>query len=299
MKHSHIQWTDSTFNPWEGCTKVSAGCAHCYAETRNQRFSGGANWGKGAPRRRTSAANWKAPLKWNREMEGCHYSETRPEREFDAFGWRPHRARVFCASLADWLDDEVPIEWTRDLLSLIAQTPNLDWQLLTKRLENWRPRLAQLAEHEIAGIPGLGVLVAHRWLDGHAPSNVWLGTSVENQECAATRLPLLMDIPARVRFLSCEPLLGNIDLCHVVDWVIIGGESGPKARPFDLRWARALISQCRSTGVVVFMKQLGSNVIGNDTAVFQTKDKKGGDISEWPEDLQVRDFPQPVVTSRT
>src|SRR5438309_1214907 len=114
-ENTSIAWCNHTFNPWEGCTKVSAGCAHCYAETRNHRF-GADNWGKGKPRRRTSDANWKLPYKWNAQAEK-----------------HGTRLRVFCASLADWLDDEVPVEWLANLLKLIHQTPNLEWLMLTKR----------------------------------------------------------------------------------------------------------------------------------------------------------------------
>jgi protein gp37 len=140
-QNSNIEWTDNTWNPWIGCTKVSPGCANCYAEARDQRFAGGAHWGKGAPRQRTSAANWKQPLKWNREAaedvdDALH--------DFGADKYEaPQRPRVFCASLADWLDDEVPIEWLADLLGLIHATPFLDWQLLTKRPENWMARIEQ------------------------------------------------------------------------------------------------------------------------------------------------------------
>lgn len=153
--NSHIEWTDHTFNPWEGCTKWSPGCKNCYAETRNKRFAGGKNWGKGAPRRRTSAANWKQPLRWNRDAGTGRFLECPkcglrgnpptvcPTAGCSTFASEMDtaRPRVFCASLADWLDDEVPVEWLADLLSLIHATPNLDWLLLSKR-----PELAQSDE---------------------------------------------------------------------------------------------------------------------------------------------------------
>lgn len=272
MKDSKIEWTDHTFNPWIGCTKVSPGCANCYAEARDQRFAGGAHWGKGAPRRRTSAANWKQPLRWNdtvlRRLCGMH------------------RPRVFCASLADWLDDDVPIEWLADLLSLILATPNLDWLLLTKRPENF-DRVEQ-AGYRLEADPKWGELPndhpavkLHSWIGdwtilNKAPSNVWIGTTVEDQTRADERIPHLLKIPAKVRFLSCEPLLGPVDIefafpqtdpvllasmvtkpCEGVNWVICGGESGPNARPMHPDWARSLRDQCASAGVPFLFKQWG------------------------------------------
>lgn len=265
MKNSHIEWTDHTFNPWEGCTKVSPGCAHCYAEARNQRFSAGANWGPGAPRRRTSPANWKQPLAWNRAA--APYS-------VEIGKWiTPDRPRVFSASLADWLDPEVPIEWLRDFLALIALTPHLDWQLLTKRPEQWRPRLEALSTLEIAGLPGLGLVLAALWLDGQAPANIWIGATTEDQARADERIPQLLAIPARVRFLSCEPLLGPVEIISKIrdvfdaaplgrdvdlHWVICGGESGPGARPMHPIWARRIREQCEAVEVPFFFKQWGN-----------------------------------------
>ena len=277
MQNTKIEWTDHTFNPWEGCTKVSPGCANCYAENRNARFGGGTapNWGFGKPRRRTSVANWNQPLKWDLEAA--------------ASGTRP---RVFCASLADWLDDEVPIEWLADLLDLIRKTPNLDWLLLTKRPQNWRARVeavmafAMFSPAHHAMLPWLGM-----WHPDHdsgggvkgsptPPANVWIGTSVEDFEAARTRLHHLVSIPASVRFLSCEPLLGDPLLsAHTVDipwaggearggrdyspaltfihWVIVGGESGPHARPMHPDWARSIRDQCKAAEVAFHFKQWG------------------------------------------
>jgi protein gp37 len=284
MKNSNIEWCDHTFNPWEGCTKVSPGCTNCYAENRNARFGGGTamNWGKGAPRRRTSVQNWAQPVKWNRTEEMKMVSHA----EFAA-GIRP---RVFCASLADWLDDEVPIEWLADLLNLIQSTPSLDWLLLTKRPENWRSRMKEVRTFALRfETPDLHWFV-HAWLDRAdiaPPANVWIGTTVEDQARADERIPKLLKIPARVRFLSCEPLLGPVDLTRIawasdpvvpgaprtcltataamlgsvgrpaIDWVICGGESGPKARPMHPYWARSLRDQCYDADVPFLFKQWG------------------------------------------
>jgi protein gp37 len=246
MKNSPIEWTHHTFNPWIGCTKVDELCAHCYAEARDRRFTGGAHWGKGAPRQRTSHSYWGHPIAWD--------MLARAKRT---------RYRVFSASLADWLDDEVPIDWLADLLALIQATPNLDWQLLTKRPENWYDRVNQAFQ-----LGWNGDEWASTWLDGEAPANVWIGTSVGTQKSADTRIPQLLEIPARVRFLSCEPLLEQINLGeHVckaphcahasVDWVICGGESGSKARPMHPNWARSLRDQCAAGGVPFLFKQWG------------------------------------------
>lgn len=314
-ENSKIEWCDSTWNPWEGCTKVSPACAHCYAEAMNHRW-GKDNWGPGKPRRRTSEANWKQPLRWDEkawrsrvDRSGTIWTEKRRSDEgvvafSDRVGccgtlitvedwdrnkrWRP---RVFSASLADWLDDEVPIEWLADFLKLIHDTPNLDWLLLTKRPENWKERIAGVAEHvcdsDHEGREDAAWL-ADKWRSGNAPENVWMGATVENQEYADKRIPELLKIPAKVRFLSMEPLLGPVDLTAVkqtvapgyfgdclqwyhrghvhvrsntpypkIDWVITGGESGPKAQPSHPDWFRSLRDQCQAAGVAYFHKQNG------------------------------------------
>lgn len=289
MENSKIEWTDHSFNPWRGCTKVSPGCANCYAETlshRNPAVLG--QWGPGKPRVRAAAAMWRKPIKWNREAGFDEYHRLEGNKRQRVLGLPeipPDRPRVFCASLADWLDDEVPVEWLADLLGLIHDTPNLDWLLLTKRPQNWKPRLLAVYEH--TQDHKLAAFVNAWGARGEAPANVWIGTSVEDQQRADERIPHLLEIPARVRFLSCEPLLGAVDLrepvqigrrrvmegilpTHVagdvsttfkgldgIHWVIAGGESGPHARPMHPDWARGLRDQCAAAGVAFFMKQMG------------------------------------------
>lgn len=275
MKNSPIEWCDHTWNPWEGCTKVSPGCAHCYAEARSARWSGGTapNWGPGVPRRRTGAAYWRQPLVW--DAASRHLAAAIAAGATPYIGEAYRRPRVFCASLADWLDHEVPVAWRADLLALIKATPHLDWLLLTKRPESWRARLAEVVAMEIAEGPAgvdqcSGAALAAAWLNGAAPANVWLGTTVEDQTRADERLPHLREIPARVRFLSCEPLLGPVDLLEYgaplgsrqptlpgIHWVIAGGESGRGARPMHPDWARSLRAQCAAVGVPFFFKQWG------------------------------------------
>ncbi len=239
MKHSNIEWTTHTFNPWIGCTKVSPGCAHCYAETLNKRM-GWTQWGDAGERFRTSAHNWSEPRRWNREAAKTG-----------------QRARVFCASLADWLDYKAPTAWRVELLALIEETPHLDWLLLTKRPESWNARM-----HEAMGA---GSQLAHAWLNGTAPANVWIGTSIEDQQRAEERMPEIAEIPARVKFLSVEPRRGPLErsawltasIVPEVQWVIVGGESGPGAREMKSEWVRALRDECAMAGVAFFFKQWG------------------------------------------
>ena len=222
-KFSSIEWTDHTFNPWWGCTKVSPACDHCYAESLARRF-GHDVWSRGQPRRFLSDSYWQQPLRWNAVAERSG-----------------RRQRVFCASMADvfeWRKGLTP--WRERLWRLIDETPNLDWLLLTKR-----PHLAALLTPW-----------GEEW-----PHNVWLGATVENQRFANKRIPHLESSRACVRFLSCEPLLGPLDLdrwlSRGVDWVIAGGESGPKARPSDPDWFYNLRKQCTENSIPFLFKQWG------------------------------------------
>lgn len=304
-----IAWTQSTFNPWIGCTKVSPGCANCYAEVSPASKFSGVEWGTGKPRRRTVASNWSKPLRWN-----------------TAAKLSGERHLVFCASLSDWLDDAVPVEWLADLLGLIASTPKLSWQLLTKRPENWKLRLTAVVSLQDVEQPRMGwrgIATAIGWLRGNAPANVWVGTTVEDQKRADERIPHLLAIPAAVRFLSVEPQIEAIDLqanlggtiesrevqngWHGIHWVIVGGESGHKARPFDLAWMRSIIASCAVAVVPVFCKQLGAKPFVVDIdyeeaggrpfarevpRALNLRDSHGGDWNEWPADLRVRQFPE-------
>jgi protein gp37 len=297
-----------TFNPWIGCTKVDELCAHCYAATQDKfRHWTPEGWGPGKPRKRTSAANWAKVKAWNASAAKVGV-----------------RLRVFCASLADWLDDDgVPIEWLADLLELIRTTPHIDWLLLTKRPQNWRSRIEaitttniDLAAWLLAWLLGPGEFGTGPF-DGlqspGAPENVWIGTSVGTQKSADTRIPELLKIPARVRFLSCEPLLEEVDISWAlpwtkevgervatiedatlrqlgenllakdaekpfVDWVICGGESGTGARPMHPDWAGTLREQCAAAGVPFFMKQWGewAPCAETSTTVSITAEKPGG-----------------------
>ncbi len=311
MKNTKIEWADHTWNPWRGCTKVSPGCAHCYAEAlskRNPAVLG--QWGQGAPR--VLAKNWSEPYRWN--------DHPRVDDETNQIA----TTMVF-PSLCDWLDEEVPIEWLARFLELIHATPNLTWLLLTKRPQNWW-------RVDEAWRVGNLLMPAKRWLarwhDGNPPANVWLGVSVEDQPRAVERIPRLLMIPAALRWLSLEPLLGPVDLTHLdlgattknwcqidaltgrhtdmshpclsvpkVDWLVIGGESGPRARPCNIQWIRNLVRDGQGAGVDVFVKQVGACPVTTMT-VGQDHDDlrafshpKGGDPDEWPSDLRVRQWP--------
>lgn len=245
---SKIEWTHATFNPWVGCEKVSPACDNCYAEGWAKRTGQSALWH--GERRRTTEAYWRGPLKWDAAAAAAGV-----------------RKRVFCASLADVFDDRVPDEWRGDLFELIDATPNLDWLLLTKRPQNiGRLMKACNSLNSIANFAKL-------W------PNVWLGTTVENQEEMAKRVGHLLYVSATVHFLSCEPLLQHILLppadtyWHSLDWVICGGESGSGARHMEPRWAQALRDECADMGIAFFMKQMARK-------------------APIPEDLMVRQFPR-------
>lgn len=220
-ENSAIEWTDATFNPWWGCAKVSPGCDNCYAQAFAARLLPHHTtlWEPNGERRYFGEEHWSAPLRW--------------ERKARKLG---KRLRVFCASMADVFDNADDLPPLREMLwDLIRKTPNLDWLILTKRIGN------------VAKMVPFGTI----W-----PPNIWLGISVVNQEEADRDIPKLCMLPARVRFLSCEPLLGPIHLdCEGLDWVIVGGESGPRARRMDEEWAIDLVTRCMETATAVFMKQ--------------------------------------------
>jgi protein gp37 len=227
-----IRWTDHTFNPWWGCTKVSPGCDNCYANTLAKRY-GHDIWGNNTERRFLSENNWRQPLKWNQMAEAQH-----------------KRHKIFCASMADLFEYRDDLVQPRvRVLDLIEATRHLDWQVLTKRPQNIRKMLPA---------------------DYVYPPNLWLGTTVENQEMADKRIRrLLENVGAAVRFLSCEPLLGPVDIRNYlrpngdgakIDWVIVGGEAGHNSRPMNPNWAASLIRQCTEAGVPVFYKQWGDYV---------------------------------------
>ncbi|MCX7310245.1 MAG: DUF5131 family protein [Alphaproteobacteria bacterium] len=236
-----IEWTDRTFNPWIGCQEVGTDCDNCYARIMNNiwKWNGG-TWGPHAPRKRTAESTWKNPLRWAKEAAETGKS-----------------LRVFCASLADVFDNQAPDGARDDLFDLIRKTPELDWQLLTKRPEN------------------ISKMLPADWNDGYA--NVWLGVTAGNQEYYDRRWSILRGIPAKARFISYEPALGPLKIAghwgHYPDWIICGGESGSKARYMEPQWAYDLRDECRRLDVAFFMKQMTKK-------------------APIPDDLLVREFPE-------
>lgn len=273
-KETGISWTHSTFNPWRGCQRVSPGCENCYAETlskRNHALLG--QWGPpatGGTRVIASPAMWREPVKWNAAA---------------AKTGQVHR--VFCSSLADVFEDLPELEEPRAWLwELISATSNLTWMLLTKRPQNV---VRMVPNRWLCMIPVGGGFGLPIW-----PRNVWIGTTVEDQQRADERIPhLLRGIPrVAVKFLSVEPQLTHVDLTPWLSdlhWVIQGGESGPGARPFDLEWADSLRAQCAEAGVAYFFKQMGARPINGMWT--RGADKAGADPAFWEPERRVQQFP--------
>jgi protein gp37 len=249
MKDTAIEWADDTFNGWWGCTEVGPGCDHCYARELSRRY-GKDVWGPGKERSRNSAKYWEdEPKKF--------------ERAAISIG---RRRRVFFNSMSDVFDAEVSQQWRIDLFNRILRTSYLDWLLLTKRIGR--------------AVKDSDFIKLCR--DDARCAPIWLGTSVEDQIRFNLRINNLSQSPADLAFLSAEPLLGPIDIRgheEAIDWVIVGGESGPDPRPMNIEWARQLKDQCKAAGVAFFMKQLGG---------YPDKRKS---LDQFPDDLRIREFP--------
>jgi protein gp37 len=342
---SAIEWTDATWNPTTGCAKVSPGCAHCYIEhTPAFRIAG-------------------------RRFEQGHIPlQLHPDRLEQPLHWRTPR-RVFVNSLSDLFHDDLHDEFIDRVFAVMALSPWHTYQVLTKRAERMRAYLNGLTFERVRiwmNRAAVGELTRRTPAGGFVPTgaenlttiarrtmeylyrfepdkmprrtygppfpNVWLGVTVENQRFADERIPLLLQTPAALRFISAEPLLGPLRLDHMdverfagdagyycinaltgrnrdmgrpcrdvprVDWIIVGGESGSGARPFNLAWARSILQQCQTAGVPCFVKQLGARPTGRCTLecafdhTMRFADRKAGDPAEWPADLRVREFPSP------
>ena len=305
-----IEWTDVTWNPVTGCTKVSAGCKHCYAERAFPRVY--------SPRKFTDVQ--------------CH-----PARLDAPLHWRKPRM-VFVNSMSDLFHSAVRGIFIDQVFAVMALTPQHTYQILTKRPERMQQYAADAREYVQAIVSERKPASPPRhWY--HAPDNriqwplpnVWLGVSVEDQATADERIPMLWDTPAAVRFVSCEPLLGLIDLSPYlqigtrtkgvfrpdIDWVIVGGESGPGARPCNIDWIRDILSLCRVAGVPAFCKQLGARPTVDDPGCernlpwlykpgffddehpwMRLDDRKGANPDEWPSDLRVREYPASLEDKR-
>ncbi len=286
---TNIEWTNETWNPVRGCSIVSEGCRNCYAMHQAHRFSGPGKPYEGLTRSTPSGPKWTGKIRLV------------PEVLDQPFRWRKPR-RVFVNSMSDLFHEDVPPIWVRTVFDKMERAPQHTFQVLTKRPERMLDMLTNNS-----------MFLHHR---GWPLPNIWLGISCEDQATADERIPLLLQTPAAIRFLSCEPLLGPIDvrpfLPHdsgdpaerflgavpdkAVDWVIVGGESGPSARPMDLLWAREIVAECQEAGVAVFVKQLGARpYAANGWQGFDLDDPRGGDPDEWPEELRVREWPEAVL----
>jgi protein gp37 len=289
---SAIEWTDASWNPIRGCSRVSAGCEHCYAEVFAARFSGPGRPFEGLTRRTPGGPRWTGKIRLV------------PEALDQPLRWRRPR-RIFVNSMSDLFHEDVPFEFILAVLARCSTAQHHTFQILTKRPAR--------------------MLEFFRWMDsGDAPyrveirENTWGGVSVEDQPAADERILPLLASPFRRRFLSCEPLLGPVDLRRVdgdtdcldpddtghesggparwipgpaIDWVIVGGESGRGARLMEETWARSLVEQCRGASVPVFVKQMGT-VWARESKHWPLGDSKGAAPEEWPEDLRVRQMPE-------
>lgn len=346
---SAIEWTDATWNPVIGCTPVSPGCLNCYAATMANRMQHMPQVQDYAPRK---VPETRKPLQIQRE-DGVGYAEaTRriaegktiriaevkngravftgdvrclPERLTDPLHWKKPRM-VFVNSMSDLFHESVSFDFVDQVFAVMALCPQHTFQILTKRPERMREYLSRPWAEDgdrwmlaIRNLPAECVDMPMGDIRCPLP-NVWLGTSVEDQARADERIPHLLACPAAVRFLSCEPLLGKVDLrlntsvqiarevatfpAKALRWVIVGGESGGQARPCDVGWIRAIVQQCQGASVPVFVKQLGTKPIYQDMKGYggrpnqlmsngePLKDRKGSEVSEWPEELRVREMPR-------
>ena len=310
-----IEWTDVTWNPVRGCSLVSAGCANCYAMKQAHRFSV-----KGQPYAGLTEMGPQGP-RWTGKMALV------PEVLAKPLHWKKPR-KIFVNSMSDLFHEDVPFEFVHEVFATIRQSPQHVYQILTKRPQRMREFIAEyLIPRERMG-----------WANSFY-SHVWLGVSIEDQATADERIPLLLQTPAAVRWVSAEPLLGPVDLTRVdgavldpaargiyldaliggcqsetpwhLNWVVVGGESGPGSRPCDVAWIQSIKNQCQEAGVPVFVKQLGAKpftvegsrearewsafgegAVMDDCGWIHTRDRKGSDRTEWPADLRVREFPR-------
>lgn len=326
---SKIQWTDVTWNPVTGCTKVSAGCKNCYAER-----DWGRVYGAGAPESMRAKYGVR---KFGDVM--CHH-----DRLDQPLRWQKPR-RVFVNSMSDLFHEDVPESYIDKVFGIMAMSRRHTFQVLTKRPERMRDYLLTPDRQMIINNAGNSITEPpdndYALGAGWPIENVWLGVSCEDQKAADERVPVLLDTPAALRFVSAEPLIGAIDLeaflsCYdehgepsgprcnedgsdELSWVIVGGESGPGARPCDVEWIRSIVGQCRDAGVACFVKQLGAEPgIRHDDGKHSTlytrscgfwpegdygnqhswiivmNDRKGGKPHEWPVELRVREWPRVV-----
>lgn len=240
---SQIAWTDATWNPVVGCTKVSQGCKHCYAKALHDM------------RHKAYLQGKMVPLQYANPFEMV---QILPSRLALPLGWKKPK-RIFVNSMSDLFHPDVPDWFIAQVVDVMEEARWHTFQVLTKRPQ----RMAQFFENDVL------------------PRNVWVGTTVENQTAADERIPHLVMVNASVHFLSCEPLLESVDLqLYGVDWVICGGESGPDARPMHVDWARSVRDQCQDAGVSFFFKQWGEWCHNSQPHI---QGKRGKAFHVWPD----------------
>lgn len=318
-----IEWTDAVWNFVRGCSRVSDGCKNCYAERVAARFAGPGQPYEGLAKFVNHKPRWTGEISFHEDILLAPLKRKKP-------------TTYFVNSMSDLFYEKVKDEWLDKAFAVMALTPQHTYQILTKRPERMREYVESLTQYEFAisqywlgdwvsmGMDRVSYQGLERVYVNSPLKNVWLGVSVEDQETADERIPLLLETPAAVRWVSAEPLLGPVDIdvwvhhqepyCSAgrcaegrgLDWIVVGGESGPGARPFDIQWARNIIAQCKPVLVPVFVKQLGAysvqpHALAADTNIYerdgwfqplQLQNKKGGDPSEWPLDLRIRQMPE-------
>lgn len=303
-----IEWTDFNWNFLRGCSRVSEGCRNCYAEGVAARFSKPGQPYEGLAKFWRRESDAKTEARWTGEISFIEDVLMQPLR------WKKPR-KIFVNSMSDLFHEKVQDEWLDRAFAVMALTPQHTYQILTKRPERMKEYFADSAfpwlrladDDQWSKTPGLSMNVMG-WAAGYGGDvleNVHLGVSVEDQKTADERIPLLLDTPAAVRWISAEPLLGPVNLerylfasgpegepaprnepmLPCLHWVVCGGESGPNARPFDVAWCRSIIKQCKDAGVPVFVKQMGANVWDRNDAGFE-----GDYPHEWPMDTETDDW---------
>jgi protein gp37 len=316
---TNIEWTDSTWNPVIGCRHVAEGCRHCYAETMSKRLA--------AMGQKDYASILTLPSATEPGGKFNGKAVTRPETLAEPLRWKKPRM-VFVNSMSDLFHEDVPFEFIAAVFGVMAACPQHTFQVLTKRparaLEFYEWADQNIGEPDyylpFTGKYGMPEGRINEISADWPLKNVWLGVSAAHQPDADALIPILLKCPAAVRFVSAEPLVEKLDFAFdhecgdpphwrcppIPDWVIVGGESGPGARPCDIAWVRSIVEQCKSAGVPCFVKQLGADVRCKPAEAWPagTKwfvdgvnrvglhDRKGGDPSEWPEDLRAREFPK-------
>lgn len=282
MASSKIEWTQETWNPVSGCTRASRGCDNCYAVTMTRRLDAMGNEKyKGLVNPKKNHFNGKVLV--HPSALDIPLNKTKP-------------TVYFVNSMSDLFHPKVDAIFIEQVFEVMAKTPRHTYQILTKRPE----RMADLVPSILDRIKKIAQLNGSLTKEG-VLKNVWLGTSVE-EEAVITRVHHLARTPSHIRFLSCEPLIGPLDYLPLknIHWVIVGGESGPKARPMDLKWVKSIIEQCRLSKTACFVKQLGSKPFITDNRYKQQErhilasSGKGGEIEEWPKAIRVRQFPPSV-----